>query len=148
MPESGSPPRRHVIPTHLSTPERIIGPFTARALLLVLLGCAVGYSWWLRSGLWFQGLPGGWHLALRLTGALLPPLLALMLGLGQVAGRPLDAWCVIVLLALRRPRRALWCSVSLQDRAALPAEALQEPPEALEQADPEEHDDTREEEVL
>ncbi len=112
--------RTRTIPTHLATPDKIIGPFTPRGLLLFLLGCTLGYDLWLHLG--------GWLLPLRVMLGVLPMLLCLLLALVTVAGRGLDVWCLIVLTSLLRPRRAIWWSVHVRDRFRLAGDVLGLPP--------------------
>ncbi len=40
----------HKVPTHMSLPDKVVFGLTARQLLLLLIGCSLGYNLWLRLG--------------------------------------------------------------------------------------------------
>ncbi len=37
----------HKVPTHMSLPDKVVFGLTARQLLLLLIGCSLGYNLWL-----------------------------------------------------------------------------------------------------
>lgn len=101
----------HTIPTHLAVPETVLslGTFTltARQLALLFLGGSLAYSfWWHTMGLatWLAPLGMILHttLLLMLVG------LVLALTFGQIAGRSLDVWLLVLVAYLSRPRLYLW----------------------------------------
>ncbi len=119
----------YTIPTHLNVPDRIIGPFTPRGLMLFLLGSALGYNLWIRVGTWHLG-NAAWVLVLHICVSALPVLVGLALALGSVAGRSLDVWALILLVWLRQPRRYVWHSVCQHDLFAIPVPTHQDDPES------------------
>ncbi|MEO6890585.1 MAG: hypothetical protein ABI456_14400 [Ktedonobacteraceae bacterium] len=123
MSESAQIP--YTIPTHLNVPDRIIGPFTPRGLMLFLLGSALGYNLWTQIGTWHLG-GATWVLVLRLCVSGLPVVVGLALALVSVAGRSLDVWALILLCWLRQSRRCVWRSVCQQDVFALPVSPSQD----------------------
>ena len=40
----------HKVPTHMSLPDKVVFGLTARQLLLLLIGCSLGYNLWLHLG--------------------------------------------------------------------------------------------------
>ena len=42
--------RTHKVPTHMSLPDKVVFGLTARQLLLLLIGCSLGYNLWLHLG--------------------------------------------------------------------------------------------------
>src|SRR6516162_11687349 len=78
------------VPTHMNLPDKVVFGLTARQLLLLLIGCSLGYNLWLHLGvLEALALPGQ---AIRLALALVPSALAAALALISVAARPLEVW--------------------------------------------------------
>jgi hypothetical protein len=101
--------RIHLVPTHISTPERVlsIGPLslTAKQFLLLLLGSALGYNLWQHLTFLSDVLP------VRLCLALIPVVISASLALLHPAGRSPDQWGVVLLRFSFRPRLALWRSL-------------------------------------
>src|SRR5260370_19539848 len=104
------PARSHVVPIHISTPERVlsIGPLslTARQFLLLLLGSSLSYRLWQSlSGI------GGPGRILCFCLAQLPVLSAGACAFLHLAGRSLDQWVLVLLRFCLQPRLALWRSL-------------------------------------
>jgi hypothetical protein len=107
-------PPTHTIPTHLATADSVLSlgylSLTSRQLLLLLVGGSFAVSIWTRTDFLSAFIPpvgGGLHwLLLILSG-----LLVLALTFGQIAGRQLDAWVIVVGVYLLRPRLYLWKSI-------------------------------------
>ena len=107
-------PPTHTIPTHLATADSVLSlgylTLTSRQLLLLLVGGSFAVSLWTRTDVLSALIPPV-GAALRLALLVLSGLLVLALTFGQVAGRQLDAWVVVVGVYLVRPRLYLWKSV-------------------------------------
>lgn len=107
-------PPTHTIPTHLATADSVLSlgylTLTSRQLLLLLVGGSFAASLWTRTDVLSTLIPPVGS-ALRLVLLVLSGLLVLALTFGQVAGRQLDAWVVVVGVYLLRPRLYLWKSV-------------------------------------
>jgi hypothetical protein len=107
----------HTIPTHLATVDTVLSlgtlALSSRQLLWLLVGGSLGATLWIRTG-WL----GGWlpPLGLLLHGLLLLALLICILALtfGQVQGRSLESWLLVIVLYLGRPRLWLWRSLRRQ----------------------------------
>ncbi len=111
------PQHYHTNPTHLNTPEKIIWGLTARQLLILALGCSLGYKLW--ANLVFLLIFGVGGFALRLLLAAIPVLIALALAMVQLGGRYLEIWAILLLRYWGRSKHAVWWSVQVKDRYAL-----------------------------
>ena len=121
----------HKVPTHMSLPDKVVFGLTARQLLLLLIGCSLGYNLWLHlSALEALALPGQ---VLRIVLALVPAGLAAALAMISVAERPLEIWLLVLVRYRQRPRIYLWRSLRLstqqqhireRDHAPQPIEAV------------------------
>jgi hypothetical protein len=111
------------IPTHLSLPRRIIGPFTRMQLLLIFLGAICSAN--LYASLAFLDHHGAGGLATHLLISLIPLLLALLLATIYLASRSLGTWCVLALRHWYKPREVVWKSICQHDVFSSPAESLQ-----------------------
>ncbi len=101
----------HKVPTHMSLPDKVVFGLTARQLLLLLIGCSLGYNLWLRLGaLEALALPGQ---VLRIALALIPAAIAAAVALISVADRPLEVWLLVLLRYWQRPRIYLWRSLRM-----------------------------------
>ena len=119
------------VPTHMNLPDKVVFGLTARQLLLLLIGCSLGYNLWLHLGvLDALGFPGQ---ALRIALALVPAALAVALAMISVADRPLEVWLLVLMRYWQRPRIYLWRSLRIcdhqqrtreRDHAAAPTEAV------------------------
>ncbi|MEO9028086.1 MAG: hypothetical protein ABI413_04650 [Ktedonobacteraceae bacterium] len=105
------PARSHIVPIHISTPERVlsIGPLslTAKQFLLLLLGSSLSYRLWQS----LSGLASGPGLVLCFCLALIPVLGAGACAFLHLAGRSLDQWVLVLLRFCLHPRLALWRSL-------------------------------------
>ena len=99
----------HKVPTHLSTPDKLIYGMNARQMLIMLIAASMGYDVWLHT-LFLQGL-GFAGLLLRLLGSSIPFLLGLGLAFLVIAGRSLEVWLLMVARYWHQPRRYLWRSI-------------------------------------
>lgn len=112
--------QRYTIPTHLSKQEKVLGPFTRRGVLLLLIGAGFAADLYYNlASLDTYGMVG---LVIHLCITAVPLLGASTIALTTIAGRTLDVWMFIAFLYLRRPKYALWQSVCLYDPYALPEE--------------------------
>lgn len=102
------------IPTHLSQPHRVLGPFTRLQLLLVFIGAAIGANIYVTTGV-LHGVVGNW---VRAGIAAFPFLLALAITLISLAHRTLGEWLVLAFLYRRKQHLVPWKSVCLQDSFA------------------------------
>ena len=102
----------HKVPTHMSLPDKIVFGLTARQLLLLLIGCSLGYNLWLHLGvLTAFALPGQ---VLRIGIALVSAGVAVALALIAVADRPLEVWLLVLVRYWQRPHVYLWRSLRVQ----------------------------------
>ena len=101
------------VPTHMNLPDKVVFGLTARQLLLLLIGCSLGYNLWLHLGvLEALALPGQ---AIRIALALVPAALAATLAMISVADRPLEVWLLVLVRYWQRPRIYLWRSLRISD---------------------------------
>lgn len=107
---------RHKIPLHLEVEDHIIAGLSARQLLLIGAGLALGYLVW--SDLAFVSATR-WGLLLSILVALLPALLGAVAAFIRPASRGLEEWALVVFVSLTQPTRYLW--------AALPDEPVHAP---------------------
>jgi hypothetical protein len=114
--EKNMPQHYHTNPTQLNTPEKIIWGLTARQLLILALGCSLGYKLW--ANLAFLLTYGVAGFALRLLLAAIPVLFTLALAMIQLGGRYLEIWAIL-LRYWGRSKHAVWWSVQVKDRYAL-----------------------------
>lgn len=125
-------PRKHTVPTHLNLPDQVVTlwsfSMTARQLLLALVGGGLGGNLWRDlASLSHHGVPG---LAVRGLVALLPFLLALLVGYSQHAGRSLEVWAFIILRYALQSNRFVWRTIRTTERywpVAIPGAENQEP---------------------
>jgi hypothetical protein len=103
----------HKVPTHMNLPDKVVFGLTARQLLLLLIGCSLGYNLWLHLGvLEALALPGQ---TIRMALALVPATMAATLALISVADRPLEIWLLVLVRYWQRPRIYLWRSLRISD---------------------------------
>ncbi len=129
--------RTYKLPTHLALPDKVVFGLTARQLLLLLLGCSIGYNLWHQLGLLSlvhaaHGANGiqrvhnvhGAHRAhgviatyalvgqvMRIVIALLPVGATLALAFVHLADRPLEVWLFVLVRYCNRPKWHVWRSV-------------------------------------
>ena len=104
----------HKVPTHMNLPDKVVFGLTARQLLLLLVGCSLGYNFWLRlSALEALALPVQ---VLRIVLALVPAGLAAVLALISVADRPLEIWLLVLVRYWQRPKIYLWRSLRMNEQ--------------------------------
>ena len=104
----------HKVPTHMSLPDKVVFGLTARQLLLLLIGCSIGYNLWLHlSALMAIALVGQ---VLRIAITLVPAGVAAALALISVADRPLEVWLLVLVRYWQRPRVYLWCSLRMSEQ--------------------------------
>ena len=102
----------HKVPTHMSLPDKVVFGLTARQLLLLLIGCSLGYNLWLHlSALEVFALLGQ---VLRIAITLIPAGVAAALALISIAGRPLEIWLLVLVRYWQRPHVYLWRSLRVQ----------------------------------
>lgn len=111
--------RNHVVPTRVHTPDMLLNvaglSVSVRQFLLILVGIALSYQCWLVLA-WLTMFPGGpLGQVVRVVGAMCPLSLSLACAFVRLAGRDLDAWCVVVVRYLVRPRLLVWRSVRFQE---------------------------------
>jgi hypothetical protein len=115
----------------MNLPDKVVFGLTARQLLLLLIGCSLGYNLWLHLGaLEALALAGQ---AIRMALALVPAALAATLAMISLADRPLEVWLLVLVRYWQRPRIYLWRSLRIsdhqqrtreRDHAASPKEAV------------------------
>ena len=104
----------HKVPTHMSLPDKVVFGLTARQLLLLLIGCSLGYNLWLHLGaLEALALIGQ---VLRIGMALIPTAIAAALALISVADRPLEVWLLVLVRYWQRPQVYLWRSLRMGEQ--------------------------------
>jgi hypothetical protein len=105
----------HKVPTHMSFPDKVVFGLTARQLLLLLIGCSLGYNIWLHLGMLEAFALIGQ--VLRIGIALVPAGVAVALALISVADRPLEVWLLVLVRYWQRPQVYLWRSLRGQCRS-------------------------------
>ena len=98
--------KRHEIPTHLDVEDTLFLGLTVRQVFIVMLGCAIGYSWW--QSLAHTQLPA----VVRLIVSVIVPLLAVVLAAAKPAERPLELWVIALLRYYAQPRVYVWRPVA------------------------------------
>ena len=96
---------KHKIPIHLEVEDHIIAGLSARQLLLIGAGLALGYLVW--SGLSFLNTTSGGILCNVLL-SLLPALLGVVAAFFRPASRGLEEWTIVWLVSLMQPGQYLW----------------------------------------
>jgi hypothetical protein len=108
--------KAHLVPTHIRTPETLITlagvSLSVRQFLLILVGVSLSYRTWLTLSP-LTVLPAGQILRGGLTA--IPLCLALAFAFVSLAARSLDAWCVVAVRYVSRPRRFVWRSVRFHE---------------------------------
>ncbi len=108
--------KTHVVPTHIRAPETLITlagvSLSVRQFLLILVGVSLSYRLWLALSV-LTSLPA--DQILRWGLAALPCCGALAFAFITLAARSLDAWCVIAMRYLLRPRRFVWQLVRVHE---------------------------------
>ena len=99
----------HKVPTHMSMPDKVVFGLTARQLLILLIGCSAGYDLWLQLHALNPYTALG--LIVRVGIALLPAAATAALAVISVAGRPLEAWSLVLFRYWQRPQTYVWRSV-------------------------------------
>jgi hypothetical protein len=104
----------HKVPTHMNLPDKVVFGLTARQLLLLLIGCSLGYNLWLHlDALDALALPGQ---VLRIALALVPAGLAIAMALISIADRPLEVWFLVLLRYWQRLRIYVWRSLRMSEQ--------------------------------
>jgi hypothetical protein len=97
----------------MNLPDKVVFGLTARQLLLLLVGCSLGYNLWLHLGaLEALALPGQ---VLRIALALVPAVCAATLALISFADRPLEVWFLVLVRYWQRPRIYVWRSLRMSE---------------------------------
>jgi hypothetical protein len=114
--------RNHVVPTHVHTPDMLLTvagvSVSVRQFLLLLVGIALSYRCWLVLA-FLAAFPGGpLGQVVRMVVALFPLGASLAFAFVHLAGRELDAWCVVLVRYMVRPRLLVWRSVRFQEPTA------------------------------
>lgn len=107
----GSTQHRQEIPTHLEVEDRILFGLTLRQGIFALVGCSIGYTVFAQLGQlpWPVAASGGhMPLALRITVACVPALVALAVAVIQPAGRPLEEWLFALARFATLPKHCVW----------------------------------------
>jgi hypothetical protein len=106
----------HKVPTHMSMPDKVVFGLTARQLLILLIGCSASYDLWLQLHALNPYTALG--LMVRVGIAVLPAVAATALALISVAGRPLEAWSLVLFRYWQRPQTYVWRSVRTRQQGA------------------------------
>jgi hypothetical protein len=114
--------RKHIVPTHLNMPDLVLTVWSvslsARQLLLLLVGCGLGGTFWQHLAvLGHQGVVGE---IVRLLLSVPPFLLALLVSWYRYAGRYLEVWLVVIVRYRLRPKRYLWRSIRFSEDHLVP----------------------------
>jgi len=97
-------------------PDKVVFGLTARQLLILLIGCSASYDLWLQLHALNPYTALG--LMVRVGIALLPAAVATALALISVAGRPLEAWSLVLFRYWQRPQTYVWRSVRTRQQGA------------------------------
>jgi len=104
----------HKVPTHMSLPDKVVFGLTARQLLLLLIGCSLGYNLWLHLSVVAAFILLGQVLRIGIT--LLPVVVAVVLAFIAVADRPLEVWLLVLVRYWQRPQLYLWRSLRVWEQ--------------------------------
>jgi hypothetical protein len=116
---------KHKIPIHLEVEDHLIAGLSARQLLLIGAGLALGYLVWSALALLHTGL---WGLLLSALLSLLPGAVGAVAAFFRPASRGLEEWAMVGMVYLAQPKQYLW--------AALPPEVVDESEQASLLTDP------------
>lgn len=112
---------KHKIPIHLEVEDHIIAGLSARQLLCIIAGLALGYLVW--SSLSFLH-PSRWGLILDAFIALLPALVGAVAAFFRPASRGLEEWAMVSLVSLMQPTRHLWAALPDEPEHMIDTQAL------------------------
>jgi hypothetical protein len=106
---------RHEIPTKLEVEDKVVFGMTARQLLCLGIGIALGYVLYQRTGqiLWHHMGQIPLAIAVRIVVGLLPLGSALAFAFIRPAGRTLETWIVVLVHYARIPKRCVWRPVRI-----------------------------------
>lgn len=99
---------KHKIPIHLEVEDHIIAGLSARQLLVIGAGLALGYLVW--SNLSFLSTTR-WGLLASILVALLPALLGVVMAFFRPASRGLEEWAVVGFVHLIQPTQYVWAAL-------------------------------------
>ncbi len=109
---------RHKIPLHLEVEDHIMAGLTARQLLLIGAGLAVGYLIWSNLSALTRSSAG---LVLASLLCLLPVMAGLAVAFFRSGSRGLEEWAVVGLIYLAQPKHYLWSELP-EDTSDVPDE--------------------------
>lgn len=93
-------PWQHELPTHLAVPDRVLGPFTMRQVLILLSGASVAYE----LSMLLRSLP----LTVRTGFTAIVIGCTLALALARPGGRGLEIWVGVIARYVLLPKRSVW----------------------------------------
>lgn len=106
---------KHKIPLHLEVEDHIMAGLTARQLLLIGAGLAVGYLIWSNLNSLTQSSAG---LILAGLVCLLPVMAGLAVAFFRSGSRGLEEWAVVGLIYLVQPKYYLWAELPEETNVA------------------------------
>ncbi len=107
---------RHEIPTHLDVEDKLLLGLTVRQVLIVMLGCAIGYLLWHAFG------QAQWPTMLRFIFSVIPACVSVALAVLKPVGRTLELWVIIWLRYQAQARVYTWRPVPADRADALAVE--------------------------
>jgi hypothetical protein len=124
-------PRRYQIPTHLGTPDKLDVPLlgitislTMRQGACFLLGGGLAVHLWEQS----SGLVGIAGFFAHEIGPFLLAFMTYVIAVHQIHGRHLEAWALLLVQYLNRPKVFVWCRVLGEKTPRLMTEETEEIP--------------------
>ncbi|HEU5383609.1 MAG TPA: PrgI family protein [Ktedonobacteraceae bacterium] len=99
---------KHKIPNHLEVEDHLIAGLSARQLLLIGAGLALGYLVWSNLSLLSATR---WGLLLSVVIALFPALLGAGAAFFRPASRGLEEWAIVGFVTLLQPKQYLWTAL-------------------------------------
>jgi PrgI family protein len=97
------------VPIHMNMPDKVVFGLTARQLLILLIGCSAGYDLYLQLHVLSVYVVAG--MIVRIAIASIPVVIALVLALLSIEGRPLEIWLFVLIRYWQHPQLYVWRSL-------------------------------------
>ncbi len=95
---------QYKVPQNIDLEDRIVGPFTMRQFIYILVGGAIIYGWWNFANSYEQPPP----MAIFMPLALPVGLLTFCFALVKINDRPFEAFCLSLIRFLFAPKKRMW----------------------------------------
>ncbi len=95
---------QYKVPQNIDLEDRIVGPFTMRQFIYILVGGAIIYGWWNFANSYEEPPP----MAIFLPLALPVGFLTFCFALVKINDRPFEAFCLSLIRFLAAPKKRMW----------------------------------------